>query len=151
VTRRQHGWTLVELIASLALISAAAGAAGALAIGAERARDLGGACAQDVVESRRALTGIERDLRGAGAVRIDDGVLAVAGALPAVWSVHGRSLVRTAGGATQTFARNVAALRTRRDGDVVSVTLEFGRRDANAPRAAVVSTQVRLRCAEGVR
>jgi hypothetical protein len=151
-SRAQRGWTLVELTTSLALTSVIAVLVGGLMLGAEKARDLGGAYAQDVAESRRALDAIERDVRGARDVRTAGGTLVVTAADEHVsYAVAGRALTRTTRGEERTLARNVAALRASRDGALVTVTLEFGRRDPNAARAAAVSTSARMRCAEDAR
>ncbi len=144
--RRERGFTLLELCGSLALIGAVSLVAGGLAHHSQRTGELGAAYASDVAETRRALGLVEHDLRSAREVRTDQGAVVVSTNEAGVtWRLDGTSLLR----GDEVVARNVAAFTAeRRDGGLVEVRLELGRRSPDARRTARVSTVVRLRAAQ---
>lgn len=143
--RSERGFTLLELMGSLALIGAVSVVAGGLAHHSQRTGDLGAAYANDVAETRRALDRVERDLRSARAVRTGERtIVVVTGAGEVKWRLAGRELLR----GDEVVARNVAAFTAeRRDGGLVEVRLDLGRRSPDARRTASVSTVVRVRAA----
>jgi hypothetical protein len=142
--RRDRGFTLLELIGSLALVATTGLVSAALVLDAHRTRDLGDAYANDVTETRRALDAIERDLRGARDVTIDGTHLVVAtGEGDVTWDLDGKSLRR----GEVVMSRNVAAFETKRDGDRVDVTLVLGARSEHSRSKASVATSVYLRAA----
>ena len=77
-------------------------------------------------------------MRCANAVRVDANSL-VAGDV--TWRLDAGALRRD----DEVVARNVSAFETSRRGDLVEVTIELGRRSADATRTARVATAVRMR------
>lgn len=140
--RRERGWTMIELVVSLGVISAVAAVAAALTHDARRTADLASQYETDVTSMRRALAAVEADIRCARDVRADAASLvASTDAAEVDWRLASGALVR----AGTVVARNVAAFEASRRGDVVDVTIELGRRSNDATRAARVTTAVRLR------
>jgi prepilin-type N-terminal cleavage/methylation domain-containing protein len=145
--RRQRGFTLLELVGSLALIASISVVAGGVALHAKETTDLASSYANDVAEVRRALGAVERDLRGAReAWTRPDSLVAVTDSGCVSWTLADGSLMRD--GAV--LARNVAEFHSERRPDgCVRVTIRLGRRAANAARVATVSTSVLVRAAAG--
>jgi len=148
--RRQRGFTLLELMGSLALIGAVSVVAGGFAFHAKETTELGSLYAGDVAETRRALDAVERDLRGARGVRPGaNSLVVVTDAGDVAWKLDGHSLLR----GDAVLARNVANFRAERRGAAcVDVTIELGHRAPHAARTARVATTVFLRAgAENVK
>jgi prepilin-type N-terminal cleavage/methylation domain-containing protein len=142
--RRQRGFTMIELMGSLAIIGSVSVVAGGLAVHATHLRDLGAAYAADVSESRRALDAFEADVRSAHDVASAESTCTVtrdAGVV--VWTLSGQSLRR----GDAVLARNVASFGVRRDGSLVTAVITLGRRSPDARDTACVETAVAMRAA----
>ncbi len=145
MTRTAPGFTIYELLLSLTLLSVFLGSTyGALgqARRAQREADL---YAADVTGLRRALDGLERDLRrGWNGYRVRPALLELGDLRdPVRWELRGGTLLRREpGGREEVVARNVAAFDVRRDGRGIRVALEPGRRRGPGGPAARLSTWV---------
>ena len=140
---RRAGHTLVELLACMAGLSALVGAALSIGLQAERDRRLANGLGNDTMALRRAADAIERDVRGATRVSIEQGSLTL-GAV--TWRVDSTTLLR----GDERVATRVAAFEALRDAEgAVHVRIELAPRTAGASRRATVATTVRPRV-EGV-
>ncbi len=112
MTRRRRGFTLVELIVSVALTSLVGLAALTLTSGVVSTQRRGDATATAVNDLRTAAALFERDARCAATVEITEGG-AKLGAVE--WRRDGARLVRRAGDTEELVLRDVSTFRTTRD------------------------------------
>ena len=101
----------------------------------------------DLVECRRALRHLERDLRGADRVEtITSGVRVHSGATTTDFTLTNGVMRRAGGGRIRTVGRRIAAFSASQDGRRVDVRVVLQRRSASSTaREAAIHTVVFLR------
>ncbi len=136
--RRERGWTLIELMVVVTLITATGGTVLGVASHVRGEERHSAACANDLQDLRQAVRVLERDLRESSVPPALD------------WHLEDGALRRGA----RTYARNVARFDVSWKGDVASVHVALGpRTDAPSRRTATLDLRVRRRVskAEGTR
>jgi prepilin-type N-terminal cleavage/methylation domain-containing protein len=139
--RREAGWTLLELMAVLAVLTIAALAIGGVTEGIRREDRISAAYTRDVRGLRRALQAVEADLREARAIsgHTIDGV---------TYRLEGDRLLRDG----HELARNIAHFGIERVGERATVRIVLRRRsDRASRREGVITSCVRLRAMEAKR
>ncbi|MHC4933111.1 MAG: PulJ/GspJ family protein [Planctomycetota bacterium] len=136
--RREAGWTLLELMAVLTVLTAAALAIGGVTEGIRREDRISAAYTRDVRGLRRALQTVEADLREAREMtgHTIDGI---------PYRLEGDRLLRNG----HELAGNIAHFAIVRAGDRATVRIVLRRRsDQPSRREGVITSCVRLRALE---
>jgi prepilin-type N-terminal cleavage/methylation domain-containing protein len=132
VTRRERGFSLIELMAAMAMSVILGGILFATATRMMKANVLATAYAEDVLGARRVLASMERDLRNV---------------TPALYRLadDGTVLRIVDGRPPAPLARNVARLETRLEDALIRIVLELKKRDATSPRRPIFVSAVAIR------
>jgi type II secretory pathway component PulJ len=133
--RREAGFSLQELMIVTGVLVSVMAAVGGLAHALHRADRVSAAYAEDLAGLRRAVTSVEHDLREARSVA------------ELAYELDG-DLLRRDG---RVVARRIALFEVLAEGRVATARIGLRPRAEAATRAAVVTTCVRLRGAEGDR
>lgn len=153
MTHSQRGFTMIELMISVAVLAIFSSVALSLSVQAKQEHQMVMAYHQDVRECRSALQSLEADILAASRVSTaaDEVVLTVGGER-IVYQLADGQLCVTQDAKRRVLARSIAALRVVSDQALVTVQIELRRRSQASPRAAaVVATAVAMRNWEGVR
>jgi hypothetical protein len=145
MSRRDAGFTLIELKVVIVVGALLYGVGAAFAVGVKRADRFSAAYTQDLSGLRKAVTQLERDLRGAQTVAVGTGTATID---ETVYRLEESRLLR----AGQLLAGNIERFELSREGDRVRVLLRLGaRNDAPQRREPEIVSHVRLRNAGGGR
>lgn len=149
--RTVGGFTLIELMISLALLSTTLGLLVTASIGTGRTAALSDGYVEDLRSLRTALRSVTDDVRGGTVVESKDGAVTVTGPdRVVVYRLDAGGVLLRSDDADATrverpVARRVAAFSVTPDGGAFDVTVELDRRDPRASGRARVSARVACR------
>jgi len=153
MNRTQRGFTMIELMISVAVLAIFSSVALSLGVQAKQEHQMVAAYHQDVRECRAALQSLEADILAARGVEVaSDEVTVLVGNQRVVYQLADGRLRVTRSGRERILANCIEALRVSSDRSLVTVQLQLRARSQTAARrAAVVSTSVAMRNWEGSR
>ncbi len=145
MSRRDAGFTLIELKVVIVVVALLYAVGAAFAVGVKRADRFSAAYTQDLSGLRKAVAQVERDLRGARTVEIGQGTATID---ETVYRLEEGRLSRD----EHFLASNIERFELSRQGDRVRILLRLGaRNDAPQRREPEIVSHVRLRNAGGGR
>lgn len=150
--RRQTGFSLVELMVSLMVVTGVAVIVGGLAMSAHRDQALVEGWTEDLRGARAVLDRVERDVRAASAVEVTgDGMRVVLGEETHTYARRDGKLTCDEGAGPFVLARNVASFGVAQDTGAYSIDLHLGSRTGVPSARGRLRTVVRPRATGGGR